>query len=250
MRQLKPMQSSRIPPAIFPRHRSAQRPAYAAPPSPGSLLEEPSSLASSTPASHSRAPSATTSRGVFPAHRLRLDPPRSAPRCRPRPSNTTTLSWPRRPTKSVTPLSISTDFAFRAQDAIGWNPRRFRFATSAAAYHASAMTPTPASSRLAPPRPRRFRSSFPAQIAQASEGVIHDPRLAPHPRHGRSMEDGCSGRLALQHHRPHPGGPSRRQGHAARTHPVAAFSPRTRSANRISGHSRVNRHVPRKCTTS
>ncbi len=34
------------------------------------------------------------------------------------------------PYQSVTPLSLSTDFAFRAQDAVGWNPRRFRFATS------------------------------------------------------------------------------------------------------------------------
>ncbi len=34
------------------------------------------------------------------------------------------------PYQSVTPLSLSTDFAFRSQDAVGWNPRRFRFATS------------------------------------------------------------------------------------------------------------------------
>ena len=39
------------------------------------------------------------------------------------------------PYRSVTPLSISMDFAFRAQDAVGWNPRRFRFATSAANFH-------------------------------------------------------------------------------------------------------------------
>jgi len=38
------------------------------------------------------------------------------------------------PYQSVTPLAISTDFAFRAQDAIGWNPRRFRFATTAASF--------------------------------------------------------------------------------------------------------------------
>ncbi len=38
------------------------------------------------------------------------------------------------PYQSVTPLAISTDFAFRAQDAIGWNPRRFHFATSAASF--------------------------------------------------------------------------------------------------------------------
>jgi len=37
------------------------------------------------------------------------------------------------PYKSVTPLAVSTDFAFRAQDAIAWNPRRFGYATDAAA---------------------------------------------------------------------------------------------------------------------
>jgi hypothetical protein len=38
------------------------------------------------------------------------------------------------PYNAVTPLSISTDFGFRAQDAIGWNPRRFRFAPDEASY--------------------------------------------------------------------------------------------------------------------
>jgi hypothetical protein len=32
------------------------------------------------------------------------------------------------PYRSVSPLLIGTDFSFRAQDALGWNPRRFRFA--------------------------------------------------------------------------------------------------------------------------
>jgi hypothetical protein len=32
------------------------------------------------------------------------------------------------PYQSVSPLLISTDFSFRAQDAVAWNPRRFRFA--------------------------------------------------------------------------------------------------------------------------
>ena len=35
------------------------------------------------------------------------------------------------PYQSPTPILISTDFAFRAQDAVGWNPRSFRFYTSA-----------------------------------------------------------------------------------------------------------------------
>ena len=32
------------------------------------------------------------------------------------------------PYRSVTPLLISTDWSFRAQDAVAWNPRRFRYA--------------------------------------------------------------------------------------------------------------------------
>jgi len=38
------------------------------------------------------------------------------------------------PYESVNPLLVTTDFAFRAQDAVGWNPRRFRFASSVAAF--------------------------------------------------------------------------------------------------------------------
>ncbi len=34
------------------------------------------------------------------------------------------------PYQSVNPLLISTDFSFRAQDAVAWNPRRFRYAAS------------------------------------------------------------------------------------------------------------------------
>lgn len=35
------------------------------------------------------------------------------------------------PYQSVTPLAVSTDFSFRAQDAVAWNPRSFRFAATA-----------------------------------------------------------------------------------------------------------------------
>lgn len=38
------------------------------------------------------------------------------------------------PYHSVSPLLISTDFSFRAQDAVGWNPRRFRFAANQASF--------------------------------------------------------------------------------------------------------------------
>ena len=38
------------------------------------------------------------------------------------------------PYRSVSPLLISTDYSFRAQDAIGWNPRRFRYAADPHAF--------------------------------------------------------------------------------------------------------------------
>jgi hypothetical protein len=38
------------------------------------------------------------------------------------------------PYRSVSPLLISTDFSFRAQDAVAWNPRRFRFAMDASEF--------------------------------------------------------------------------------------------------------------------
>jgi len=40
------------------------------------------------------------------------------------------------PYQSVSPLLISTDWAFRAQDAVAWNPRHFRFATDHATFRA------------------------------------------------------------------------------------------------------------------
>lgn len=38
------------------------------------------------------------------------------------------------PYQSVSPLLISTDFSFRAQDALAWNPRHFRFAEDRASF--------------------------------------------------------------------------------------------------------------------
>ncbi len=40
------------------------------------------------------------------------------------------------PYRSVSPLLVSTDFSFRAQDAVGWNPRRFRYAVDERAFGA------------------------------------------------------------------------------------------------------------------
>lgn len=39
------------------------------------------------------------------------------------------------PYQSVTPLAVSTDFSFRAQDAIAWNPRNFRFVAESDAFN-------------------------------------------------------------------------------------------------------------------
>ena len=38
------------------------------------------------------------------------------------------------PYQSVSPLLISTDFSFRSQDALAWNPRRFHYASSIAMF--------------------------------------------------------------------------------------------------------------------
>jgi hypothetical protein len=84
------------------------------------------------------------------------------------------------PYQSVTPLSISTDFAFRAQDAVGWNPRRFRFATSAAnfrelqqaylRFEAAGSAPSEA-----------LQADLSRQIAKSAEATltILDSRLIP-----------------------------------------------------------------------
>lgn len=84
------------------------------------------------------------------------------------------------PYNSVTPLFISTDFAFRAQDAIGWNPRRFHFATSAPSFlhlreaylklMAAGTTPSSA-----------LESELAAQLGQTSEATLTvlDARLVP-----------------------------------------------------------------------
>ena len=99
------------------------------------------------------------------------------------------------PYRSVTPLSISTDFAFRAQDAVGWNPRRFRFATSAASFArlermyehlmAAGTAPAPA-----------LEAALASEIGQAAEGTltILDAKLAP------GMADQWSAAAAVASH--------------------------------------------------
>ena len=84
------------------------------------------------------------------------------------------------PYQSVTPLSLSTDFAFRAQDAVGWNPRRFRFAASPAAFHALESAYSAYMSALSRP-PGYVQPGLAEQIARAPEATltILDARLTP-----------------------------------------------------------------------
>ncbi len=79
------------------------------------------------------------------------------------------------PYQSVTPLSLSTDFAFRAQDAVGWNPRRFHFATSPAAFQQLNAAFT------AYQRDPANQAALAPQIARATEATltILDARLTP-----------------------------------------------------------------------
>ncbi len=80
------------------------------------------------------------------------------------------------PYRSVNPLLISTDWSFRAQDAVAWNPRRFRYARNGEVFRRLAelyggVTANDAAS-----------SSKAAEIAsEQPEGVVQilDARMAP-----------------------------------------------------------------------
>ena len=84
------------------------------------------------------------------------------------------------PYQSITPLSLSTDFAFRAQDAVGWNPRRFRFASSGLAYRALERAYQAYAQGGPNPSPG-LQAALTAEVAQAAEALftIEDARLVP-----------------------------------------------------------------------
>ncbi|ADW69309.1 hypothetical protein [Granulicella tundricola] len=84
------------------------------------------------------------------------------------------------PYNSVTALSLSTDFAFRAQDAVGWNPRRFHFATNPQTFsqllHAyQAFPPPPASP------PASAEQQLASLLPLTSQGTLRilDARMIP-----------------------------------------------------------------------
>ena len=84
------------------------------------------------------------------------------------------------PYQSVSPLSVSTDFSFRAQDAVGWNPRRFRFATSPETFDRLQKAWLAFENAGAtPPAPLQVELS--SEIAQSANGTltILDARLVP-----------------------------------------------------------------------
>ncbi len=79
------------------------------------------------------------------------------------------------PYRSVSPLLISTDFSFRAQDAVAWNPRHFRFAADKAMF--AEMSQAYEEYRSKPAAMNRLAEL----VVRASEGTIQilDAHLVP-----------------------------------------------------------------------
>ncbi len=89
------------------------------------------------------------------------------------------------PYESVSPLLLSTDWAFRAQDAVGWTPRRFHYAAVESAYHALENAfdavvrgDAPASRRAALLAEAQPEGLFEIQDARLAPGVADQTRMA------------------------------------------------------------------------
>jgi hypothetical protein len=83
------------------------------------------------------------------------------------------------PYRSVNPLLISTDFSFRAQDAIAWNPRQFRYAANATEF--SRLSTAYGEYQRSPESGRAAEANLGALAARQPEGVLEilDARLVP-----------------------------------------------------------------------
>ncbi len=83
------------------------------------------------------------------------------------------------PYASVSPLLISTDYSFRAQDAVAWNPRRFRFAASAGEF-AAIRSVYDRYSRATPPG-AAVEAELGTLVSKAAEGTLQilDAKLIP-----------------------------------------------------------------------
>jgi hypothetical protein len=83
------------------------------------------------------------------------------------------------PYSSVSPLLISTDFSFRSQDAVAWNPRHFRFAASEREF--GRMLELYDEYRRSSPPAAGVESELAETVSRAPEGVIQilDANLIP-----------------------------------------------------------------------
>jgi hypothetical protein len=83
------------------------------------------------------------------------------------------------PYRSVNPLLISTDFSFRAQDAVAWNPRHFRFAADKAMF--AGMSKAYGEYRSKPVPSTAAMNRLAELVGRAPEGTIQilDARLVP-----------------------------------------------------------------------
>ena len=107
------------------------------------------------------------------------------------------------PFQSVTPLSLSTDFAFRAQDAVGWNPRRFRFATSEDEFKRLSEVYERYESAGARP-PATLEMEVADEVSKAAEGklTIVDAKLVPGMADQWKMAAAVSSRFETTAHTP------------------------------------------------
>jgi hypothetical protein len=83
------------------------------------------------------------------------------------------------PYESVSPLLLSTDFSFRAQDAVAWNPRRFRYADNSAEF--GQLVEIYGRYRESTPPSVKTENELAAAASKAPEGTLQilDARLIP-----------------------------------------------------------------------
>jgi hypothetical protein len=83
------------------------------------------------------------------------------------------------PYASVNPLILSTDFSFRSQDAIAWNPRRFRYAASSTEF-GRLMAAYERFDRVSPPS-AESSAALAALASKAQQGTLQilDAKLVP-----------------------------------------------------------------------
>jgi len=83
------------------------------------------------------------------------------------------------PYESVSPLLLSTDFSFRAQDAVAWNPRRFRYADNQSDFQR--LSDMYEQYRRSTPPSAKTEGELAVAVSKAPEGMLQilDARLIP-----------------------------------------------------------------------